>query len=525
MKKCIILITVLANTILSIAQIRALVDGETIEFFPVNSVVKEQCHGYDCFYDTNKSYKSHKFNEKEKNRFALTKNKLTPFAEIEGHKFHVEKTQKYSKNGKPLNCAYIAFLTREDGAKLILRVPFEKDKNTNAITQGMVIQFQENGRTYNGVSIPYIQTDSMSMLNNSIGSVLVRNSKGQYYLGESFSYYNNRQMVRGYVLVNIINNAARLPENKADIKRLFYNGTKIEIESIVYKDVPDYIFQQPFAYVRCHEDKVYLPVMDFYGYGPSTINKNYRFLNCFSDYNSTLEEAMKGLPPMTSELVKGLEIYYGRKKTFMKGDKMVHKAYCEDTPYDITTGYYTIEKIDFDNTKTSSLLLGIYIKDSLNNQFVVPAKKLGYSSSSSGYAETFYEAFYRKTDIHTLDSLALEKEKAAKEQEKALQNIENADIAKVSKKYGAKVGSWYRGLSEYSRNKFQKAASKWGAATAKEIVEGYVRIGWSKEKCRMSWGAPRDINTSIGVWGRHEQWCYYDSYLYFENGKLTSIQN
>jgi len=52
----------------------------------------------------------------------------------------------------------------------------------------------------------------------------------------------------------------------------------------------------------------------------------------------------------------------------------------------------------------------------------------------------------------------------------------------------------------------------------------------TKEMCKESWGEPDDINVSIGSWGRHEQWVYEhkyisDSYLYFENGKLTTIQN
>lgn len=60
------------------------------------------------------------------------------------------------------------------------------------------------------------------------------------------------------------------------------------------------------------------------------------------------------------------------------------------------------------------------------------------------------------------------------------------------------------------------------------MVEGKVRIGWSKQMCRESWGEPDDINRTTGSWGTHEQWVYgeYDcDYLYFENGVLTSIQN
>ncbi|WP_052352792.1 hypothetical protein [Neobacillus dielmonensis] len=54
-----------------------------------------------------------------------------------------------------------------------------------------------------------------------------------------------------------------------------------------------------------------------------------------------------------------------------------------------------------------------------------------------------------------------------------------------------------------------------------------VSIGMSKEAVlNSSWGKPQDINTTITQFGTHEQWVYGGgNYLYFENGKLTSIQN
>lgn len=68
--------------------------------------------------------------------------------------------------------------------------------------------------------------------------------------------------------------------------------------------------------------------------------------------------------------------------------------------------------------------------------------------------------------------------------------------------------------------------AKYGQRNGLLILEGKVRIGFSKAMCEEAWGKPQDINRSTGSWGVHEQWCYSDgSYLYFENGKLTSIQN
>lgn len=58
------------------------------------------------------------------------------------------------------------------------------------------------------------------------------------------------------------------------------------------------------------------------------------------------------------------------------------------------------------------------------------------------------------------------------------------------------------------------------------IISGKVQRGMTKEQCRLSWGNPEKVNVTTGAFGTHEQWVYYgDSYLYFENGKLTAIQN
>lgn len=68
--------------------------------------------------------------------------------------------------------------------------------------------------------------------------------------------------------------------------------------------------------------------------------------------------------------------------------------------------------------------------------------------------------------------------------------------------------------------------AKYGQRNGQLIFDGKVRIGFTKAMCKAAWGEPEDINKTSGSWGVHEQWVYRDgSYLYFENGKLTSIQN
>jgi hypothetical protein len=54
-----------------------------------------------------------------------------------------------------------------------------------------------------------------------------------------------------------------------------------------------------------------------------------------------------------------------------------------------------------------------------------------------------------------------------------------------------------------------------------------VSIGMTPEEVRYSsWGRPESINRSTNVYGNSEQWVYGgQNYLYFENGRLTNIQN
>ena len=67
---------------------------------------------------------------------------------------------------------------------------------------------------------------------------------------------------------------------------------------------------------------------------------------------------------------------------------------------------------------------------------------------------------------------------------------------------------------------------KYGASIANLILQGKIRTGMTKNMCRDSWGNPSDINKTTGSFGVHEQWVYgLNSYVYFENGIITSIQN
>lgn len=55
------------------------------------------------------------------------------------------------------------------------------------------------------------------------------------------------------------------------------------------------------------------------------------------------------------------------------------------------------------------------------------------------------------------------------------------------------------------------------------ILKGTVFVGMSKKAALESWGQPERKNVSISSTGRFEQWVYNQSYIYFLNDKITSI--
>lgn len=78
------------------------------------------------------------------------------------------------------------------------------------------------------------------------------------------------------------------------------------------------------------------------------------------------------------------------------------------------------------------------------------------------------------------------------------------------------------------RDAIKKRLSDIIAAKAKaQAKKEGVSIGMTKEQVlASSWGKPEKINTTTNRYGSHEQWVYGSGgYLYFDNDKLTSIQN
>ena len=57
------------------------------------------------------------------------------------------------------------------------------------------------------------------------------------------------------------------------------------------------------------------------------------------------------------------------------------------------------------------------------------------------------------------------------------------------------------------------------------IAKRSIAIGMAEKALLCSWGPPTDLNRSVGSWGVHKQYVYSGTYVYTENGVITSWQD
>lgn len=97
---------------------------------------------------------------------------------------------------------------------------------------------------------------------------------------------------------------------------------------------------------------------------------------------------------------------------------------------------------------------------------------------------------------------------------------------KEREEYNQKKLTIEKQKNEEKKLREKSIIKKYGSYYGKLILQEKVALGMSKDMVRESWGTPSDINRTIGNFGVHEQWVYESgNYLYFENGKLTTIQD
>lgn len=116
-------------------------------------------------------------------------------------------------------------------------------------------------------------------------------------------------------------------------------------------------------------------------------------------------------------------------------------------------------------------------------------------------------------EIESTSAQALENCKAA--------NLRHGIIADCTK-----TDFNYKTMKEVEASRAKQVKVE-AAAKARAARPG-VRIGMTQEQVinETNWGKPQRINRTTTAAGTREQWVYGDrNYLYFTDGKLTSIQN
>ncbi|HMN05826.1 MAG TPA: hypothetical protein PKD45_08865 [Flavobacteriales bacterium] len=101
--------------------------------------------------------------------------------------------------------------------------------------------------------------------------------------------------------------------------------------------------------------------------------------------------------------------------------------------------------------------------------------------------------------------------------------IENSLGETTTISHESVFGKWSYGRA-YTATEAENYRKKFGQENFDRILQGKVKIGMTKEMCKLSWGEPKSINETITSGKKSEQWVYSDNYLYFDNGILTAIQ-
>lgn len=510
-------------------------NGETIVFYPLNKgneIAKEE---YDCFYSFSQVTAKGEYNFKSKFRFKKNASNVTPSSEIEEYTFLVDKQETISEKDK----AYLLlFLTRnEDKEKVILRVPTFFDKKSNAITQSFIklgYNYDKYSRKlyYCNIVLPFINTDSLDFFKTlySNKEILYGSKKAS----EDFKIRIDRNSDFEEIAKNI---------NSTFFK--FDYDVSYKCSELNFVNVSNnLIYKQLCAMVKSpNGEPLLLPVTYLVGntnfYDKRQNGVYYLFDSFFterSEYVARIFESYNCINIINK--YTGKKVYYGLDKEYQYKSSHARKFNALENRINSTNELYILNKgvyecIGFDVFKRydkdyNTAIPFAVLKDSLGVEFRVPVKTEYFTSHA--YPNIFCEDFEKYFVLAELvDSILQERKdlKLRKELE------EKEKIHSLTSKYGKVYANFLNGYSDKTIKRFETLAKKYGKANAKLIIERRVKLGWSKDMCRESWGSPNDINTTSGSWGVHEQWVYEVSYedyynmscLYFENGVLTTIQD
>jgi hypothetical protein len=120
-----------------------------------------------------------------------------------------------------------------------------------------------------------------------------------------------------------------------------------------------------------------------------------------------------------------------------------------------------------------------------------------------------------KEEIERLEK----EEKRIKAEEKRIKEERQAQIRAQQEKQEREI------RAQQGEYEIEIKLSKYEPRVRELIRQRRINLGFTKEQVELSWGEPERINRTVGRWGVHEQWVYGHTYVYFEDGILTSWQD
>jgi len=139
-----------------------------------------------------------------------------------------------------------------------------------------------------------------------------------------------------------------------------------------------------------------------------------------------------------------------------------------------------------------------------------------------------YFGYISEMYINESSTLEILKRKLIEENKKMDSIMELKKKEKFELEYSKKLAIKEKEAEKVKKERLiyeNKIISQYGNETGRKLLDGYYWIGMTEKMARISLGEPNRINKTVGSWGVHEQWIYYELYLYFENGNLKSYQN
>ena len=280
------------------------------------------------------------------------------------------------------------------------------------------------------------------------------------------------------------------------------------------------------------------------------LSTNKKYLYCPDWDNSNAEWIVKGFYEKTKQLYIGKEYYYIDAKGFVSANYPMFDLETNEKAVNIEN-YSKWKCVDVSvkspqkgDDESDNRLVLVYENEqgrkcycyyfdfkqkpvTMNNSRDVKFYRTG---KNMRHIDIFSKEFQENANYHILYAEITDKDiflgKFLNKEQVEKINIGLKDIELKRQRNAAAIAKAKNDAKEKANERKNNLIKKYGESTTNDILNGIVKLGWSKDMCREAWGNPKDINKTIGSYGVHEQWVYGgDNYLYFENGILTTIQN